>query len=135
GALSPTASSLPPGAFGLVPLLHDGRPRISVPMITTPNTFSNAATPVGGVGSRRPVQPCPDPRRRLILTHLENAAGHLGFRPDAPSGNECTGKRRIREINRDRVVQHPAHSRRRHRPAIGAAILVQPRGDLSVTPA
>ena len=120
GALSTTASSLPPGAFGLVPLLHDGRPRIFVPMITTPHTFSNAATPVGGVGSRRPVQPCPDPRRRLILAHLEHAAGRLGLGRHAPPGHKGAGERRIREMNRDRVVQHPAHSRRRHRPAIGA---------------
>src|SRR5262245_19533461 len=73
GVLSTTASSLPPGAFGLVPLLHDGRPLISVPMITTPHTFSITATLVGGVSSRRPAQPCPDPRRRLILVHLEYA--------------------------------------------------------------
>jgi hypothetical protein len=79
GALSTSASSLPPGAFVLVPPLHDDRPPISAPMIATPNTFPRAQHPVGGVSSRRPVQPCPDPWRWLILAHLQHAAGRRGL--------------------------------------------------------
>jgi len=30
------------------------------------------------------MQPCPNPQRRFILAHLEDAAGRLGFRLDAP---------------------------------------------------
>src|SRR5215470_7638137 len=70
--------------------------------------------------SRRPVQTRPDPRCRIILAHPEDAAGRLGFGPNAPSSNKGARERRIPEIERDRVVQHPAHSRRCHRPAIGA---------------
>jgi len=41
--------------------------------------------------SRRPVQPRPDPRRRLVLAHLEYAAGRLDLGPCAPAGDEGTG--------------------------------------------
>jgi hypothetical protein len=39
-ALSTTASSLPIGAVGLVPPLHDGMPPTDIPMTATPNEFS-----------------------------------------------------------------------------------------------
>src|SRR5215469_12169031 len=39
--LSAGASSLPPGAFGLVPPPHDDRWQASVPMTTTPNAILN----------------------------------------------------------------------------------------------
>jgi hypothetical protein len=84
-APSPTASWLPQGAFGLVPSLHDDRPRISVPMTALRTHSSVSATPGGRYPFtpspralrplRCPMQPRPDPRRRLILTHLELAAG------------------------------------------------------------
>jgi hypothetical protein len=32
---------LPPGAFGLAPLLHDDRLRIAVPLTTAPNASQN----------------------------------------------------------------------------------------------
>src|ERR1700758_1736356 len=47
GALSTKASLLPPGAFGLVPPLHDDRPQISVPMTTTAVAFLTSETPAG----------------------------------------------------------------------------------------
>src|SRR5271166_1232497 len=47
GALSTKASLLPPGAFGLVPPLHDDRTQISVPMTTTPAAFLKTETPAG----------------------------------------------------------------------------------------
>jgi hypothetical protein len=57
----------------------------------------------------RPVQPGPDPRRQLILAHLEHASGSLDLRPDASSRYEGARECRIREVNRDRVIQHAAH--------------------------
>jgi len=43
------------------------------------------------LASRRPVQPRPDPRRRLVLAHLEHAAGRLDLGLDAPPGDKGTG--------------------------------------------
>jgi len=79
-------------------------------MIITPNTFSNIATPVAGIGSWRPVHPCSNLWRRLILAHLEQAASRLDVGPDTPLGDEGARERRIREIEHRRVAQHPAHS-------------------------
>ena len=39
--------------------------------------------PVGVPLSRRPVQPCPNPRLRLVLPNLEDPTGRLDLRPDA----------------------------------------------------
>ena len=115
GALSTSASSLPPGAFVLVPPLHDDRPQISAPMIATPNSFPTVQHAVSGFSSRRPVQPCPDPRRRLIPPHLEHAAGRLGTTADAPPHRERARERCIREIEGDRVVEHAPLSSSSHR--------------------
>jgi hypothetical protein len=52
GALSTKASLLPPGAFGLSPLLHDDSPRIAVPLTPAPNASSKSVT----AGGRYPVQ-------------------------------------------------------------------------------
>ena len=145
GALSTIALSLPPGAFGRVPPLHDDRPRISVP-IATPRTHSQYRQhPVGGIRSlptpalsgRHGVLSSPAPTRGAGSSSRtwKHAAGHLDLGPDAPPGNEGARERRIREIDRDRVVQDPAYSRGRQRPAIRAAILVEPGGDLSMAPA
>jgi RHS repeat-associated protein len=57
------------------------------------------------------VQPRPDPRRGLILAHLQHAAGGLGLAADAPPRNERTRECRIGEIERDRVVEQAPHSR------------------------
>jgi hypothetical protein len=101
GALSTTASSLPPGAFGLVPLLHDDRPRISAPMITTPNTFSNAATPVGGIGSRRPVQPCPTRGAGSSSRTWNTPPAVSAFEPTHHRATNALASVRFREIERD----------------------------------
>ena len=79
--LSAGASSLPPGAFGLVPPPHDDRWQASVPMITTPNAILNIgnsrwAVSVRSLARRLPgphgvlCSPRPNPRCRLIVTLL-----------------------------------------------------------------
>jgi hypothetical protein len=141
GALSTTASLLLPGAFGLVPPLHDDRPRIAVPLSTAPN----ASSKIGGrrwagipfkcpahdfrrlsltqntvfapklrrarsiLPSRRPMQPRPNPRRRLILAHLEplgtilrRRRRPLSMRPRTIGG---TFRRRDRSVNMARSRQ------------------------------
>jgi hypothetical protein len=50
------------------------------------------------------MQARPNPRRRFILAHLEYGAGRLGLGPGTLSGDEGTGERGIREIDRNRVV-------------------------------
>src|SRR5215472_2302105 len=79
-----------------------------------PHTSTLVALPHNNLRSGRP-------RRRLILAYLEHAAGRLNLGASASPRNERARERRIPEVDRDRVVQHPAHSRRRHRPGIGAA--------------
>jgi hypothetical protein len=44
------------------------------------------------------MRPRPDPRFRLILTHLEHASGCLGLCPDAPPGYEGAGEGCITEV-------------------------------------
>jgi len=72
------------------------------------------------------------PRRRLVLPHPEDAS--RGFHPgaDAPPGDESVSERRISEVDRQGIIQHAACSRRRHSPAVGAAILVEPDGNLGM---
>jgi hypothetical protein len=50
----------------------------------------------------RPMQSRPHSRCRLVLAHLEHAAGCLDLGADAPPRNECTRERRIGEVDRDR---------------------------------
>ena len=57
----------------------------------------------------RSVQPHADPRRWLILAHLEYTAHGLGLRPDAPPCDERAGEHCIGEVDRDRVVEHASH--------------------------
>jgi hypothetical protein len=70
-------------------------------------------------------------RYRLILADVKYAPGRLDFGPGAPASNKCARKRGIREIDRNGVVQHTAHSGGCHRPADGAAVLIEP-GVISV---
>src|SRR5215813_5547914 len=79
--------------------------------------------------SGRPVQPRPDPRLRLILAHLEHAAGYLDLRRDTPSGNKRARQRRIGEVDRAGIVQHATRPRGCYGPAIRAAVLVEPGSD------
>jgi hypothetical protein len=71
-------------------------------------------------------------RRRLILSHLEHASGRTGFPTDTPPGYEGTRKCRIREIDREGIIQDAASSRGRHGPPVHSAILVEPGGDLGM---
>src|SRR5437870_9538394 len=66
------------------------------------------------------------PLCRRILAHLEDAVGTLDFVAGAPPGNKGAGQSGVVEIDRDRVVQDAVQVGRRHRPAGGAAIRVQP---------
>jgi hypothetical protein len=69
----------------------------------------------------------PEAWHRLILAHLEDASGSFHPGTDAPPGDEGISGRRIRGI-----VKHAARSRGRHSPAVGAAILVEPGGNLGM---
>jgi hypothetical protein len=56
-------------------------------------------------------------------------------KPPSKGELERARKRGIEEIDRDGVIQHPAHAGRRHRPPIGAAILIKPAGHLRMASA
>jgi hypothetical protein len=52
-----------------------------------------------------------------------------GARQQRPRTTACSSSMAsVQEVDRDRIVEHPAHPGRCHCPAIGAAILVEPRG-------
>jgi hypothetical protein len=78
------------------------------------STHSERTLAIGNTRGRRPFTPSP---------------GH------APPGHKAAREGRVRKTDRDRIVQHPAHPRRPHCPAISPAILVQPSDDLSKAPA
>src|SRR5438067_13687884 len=96
----------------------------------------SAITPIGYPAERlftvntavlwRLMRPGPDPRRRLIFAHPERSFGGLELVANAPARDERTGERCIGEVNRNCVVEHAARSRWRHRPAVRAAVLVEP---------
>src|ERR1700730_12533613 len=89
----------------------------------------------GFSGSRRSVQARCGPRRRLVRPYPEHALRRLDFVTGTPSRNESARKGGVEEVDRHRIVEHPAHPGRCHCPAIGAAILVEPRGHFGVAPA
>jgi hypothetical protein len=66
---------------------------------------------------------------RLIVSHPEHAVRRLGLVAGAPPGDERAPESGVEEINRDRVVEYPAHTRGCHGPTIGTAILIEPSGD------
>src|SRR6266481_9357950 len=78
------------------------------------------------------MQPFSDPRQWFIISDLKHTAGRLDSVTDAPPGEEGVRQRGIEEVDRHRVVENPAHPRRRHRPAVSAAVLVQPSGYLGI---
>src|SRR6516162_3096359 len=82
--------------------------------------------------SGRSVQPCPNPRRQLIVTNVEQPAIRLDPRRRAPEGDERARQRGVEEIDRDGIVQHAAHAERRYCPAIGATIPVEPLRDFRI---
>ena len=125
----------PQGAFGFVLPLHDDRPRTSVP-ITTPNTLSDLAK---YDRSHYAMWLLILARSIAVLALCERAGLHVGFGPltvsdaapprpaapahprhapgsldpvaGAPTGNKCTGKAHIREVDRDRLAEHPSRPR------------------------
>src|SRR6202035_3836873 len=83
-------------------------------------------------GSRRSVQARCGPRRRLVIPYPEHALRRLDLVTGAPPRDEGTRKRGVKEIDRDRVIEHPAHPGWCHYPAIRAAVLVKPSGYLGI---
>src|SRR5262249_61314103 len=75
---------------------------------------------------RRPMQPGSNPRYRRVVSHLKYAARGLSPVAGTPPRDKGAPEGRIEEIDRDGAVEHPAHSGRRHRPAINATSLSQP---------
>ena len=49
------------------------------------------------------MQPCPDPRRRLILAHLENAPNCLDLGAGTPSRDKGARERCVREADREGI--------------------------------
>ena len=94
-------------------------------------TMLRRRTAAGG-SSGCPVRRCSDARPGFIVSHFERAAIRLRSGPGAPTDDERAREYGIGKIDRDGVVKHPAHARWRHRPAIRAAIFVQPSGDFSI---
>src|SRR5262249_4637151 len=78
------------------------------------------------------MQPRPDPRRRLVLAHLIHSAGRLDLGPRAPSSDKGTGERRIREVDRDGVIEHATSAGGCDSPTVRAPVRVEPGGYLSV---
>jgi len=72
------------------------------------------------------------PRRRRIGSHPEHALRRLDLVTGTPPRNEGARERGVEKEYRHRLVDHPAHPGRCHCPAIGAAILVEPRGHFGV---
>jgi hypothetical protein len=65
-------------------------------------------------------------RGGLIVAHLEHAPSSLHPAPDTPTAQRRRSRGSRPRIRSRSLRSHPAHPRWRHRPAIGAAILVQP---------
>jgi hypothetical protein len=84
-------------------------------------------------GSWRSVQARCGPRRRLIRPYPKHALRRLDFVTGTPPRNEGACECSVEEIDRHRIVEHPAHPGRCHCPAIGAAILAEPRGHFGMT--
>ena len=79
----------------------------------------------------RPVHCRPKPRHGLILPHLEDASGSLHPGADAPPNDEGVSERRIREVDRQGVIEHAARSRRRQ-PSRRRRNSVKPGGNLGM---
>jgi hypothetical protein len=59
---------------------------------------------------------------RTLNTLLRRLDFVTGTPPRYEGARECS----VQEVDRDRIVEHPAHPGRCHRPAIRAAVLVEP---------
>jgi hypothetical protein len=77
----------------------------------------------------------PRPAARAHPLHPEDAPGRLDLGCRAPPRDESARERCIREVDRYRFIEDPACPRQRHCPTTGAAILVQPGGNLRMTAA
>jgi hypothetical protein len=72
------------------------------------------------------------PGRRLIRPYPEYAVRCLDFVTSTPPGNEGARECGVEEIDRHRIVEHPAHPGRCHCPAIRTAVLVEPSGHFGI---
>src|SRR6266851_7819722 len=81
-------------------------------------------------GARGPVERRGAAHRRHILPDLEGAFDGLGGGASAPARDKRAGQRRVAKIDRDGVVDDAAQPRRGDRPALGAAIVVEPALDI-----
>src|SRR5215831_10939264 len=81
---------------------------------------------------RRPVQLRSDPRRRFVATNAEQPVLRLNPGRRAPTGDEGARQSRVEEIDRNGIIEHAAHARRRYRPTVGAAIPVEPFRDFRI---
>ena len=70
---------------------------------------------------------CPDPRCGVILPQPEDSAIRLRFGARRTTGRQTHSRVWRRGNKSTRHRSRPLAPRRRHRPAIGAAILVEPR--------
>src|ERR1700681_2855958 len=75
------------------------------------------------------VQGCEATGRRRVVPDLEGALDRLDLGASAPARDKAARQTRIAEIDRDRVVDYAAQPRGGHRPALAAAIVVEPRLD------
>jgi hypothetical protein len=80
--------------------------------------------------SRRPMQPGPDPWCRLVLPHLEHAAGRLDPSPYAPPGDKALASVASAKWIEMASLSTPRVSPRRYDPTARAAIRVEPSGHL-----
>jgi hypothetical protein len=73
---------------------------------------------------------------RFSLPAHRSAPEHAVSRLDLVTGalprDERARQRRVEEIDRHSIIEHPAHPGRRHGTAVSAAVLVQPSGYLGV---
>jgi hypothetical protein len=65
--------------------------------------------------------------------HPEHTLRRLYLVPSTPPGDEGARERSVENVDRHRVVKHPAHARWRHRPAIRAAVLIELGGYVSMS--
>src|SRR5438034_4032430 len=122
-ALIRTSTSLPPSPLATTDSMVIGAPT----PCRTAARYSMVIAVIGCLSfSRCAVQRRGAPGRWRVVPDLEGAVD--GFDPvaPAPAHDKGAGERRIAKIDRDRIVEHATQPGRGHRPAPGAAIVVEP---------
>ena len=71
---------------------------------------------------------------RAVLRQRSNCVRSCLRVRDAAVRRELLERRGVEEVDRRRIVDHPANAGRCHRPAVGTAILVEPGGHFGVMP-